>query len=79
MFGLAKKAGKDLGIEIGAVHKGGASDMNRLTAFNPNIACIDYLGPVGNGEHTKNEFLYLNTFDPSVDLSIKLIENILYN
>jgi glutamate carboxypeptidase len=79
LFSLAKKAGEELGIEIGAVHKGGASDMNRLTAFNPNIACLDYLGPLGNGEHTKNEFLYLSTFDPSVKLTINLIEKIFNN
>ncbi len=77
LFKLAVEAGDELGIKIGAVHKGGASDMNRITAFNPDIACLDYLGPVGGGEHTKDEFLYLETFDPCVKLSVKIIQKIL--
>ena len=76
LFKMAKEAGNEIGIEIGTVHKGGASDMNRITAFNPNIACLDYLGPSGCGEHTQNEFLYLDSFDPCVELSVKLIEKL---
>lgn len=79
LFKLARQVGKEIGLEIDSVHKGGASDMNRLTSFNPEIACLDYLGPSGGGEHTKDEFLYLNTFDPCVRLSVKLIEKILQN
>ena len=79
LFNLAKVAGEEIGLKIGSVHKGGASDMNRLTSFNPNIACLDYLGPSGGGEHTKDEYLYLNTFDPCLKLSVKLIEKILNN
>ncbi|HRO65099.1 MAG TPA: M20/M25/M40 family metallo-hydrolase [Candidatus Dojkabacteria bacterium] len=79
LFKLARQVGKEIGLEIDSVHKGGASDMNRLTSFNPEISCLDYLGPPGGGEHTKDEFLYLNTFDPCVRLSVKLIEKILQN
>ena len=76
LFELAKRAGEEIGINIGAVHKGGASDMNRLISFNPKIAALDYLGPTGGGEHTPNEFLYLDSFDPCVKLSTKLIGKI---
>ena len=77
LFNVAERVWEDIGLEIGSVHKGGASDMNRLTAFNPNIATIDYLGPSGGGEHTINEFLFLETFDPCVKLSTELIKKIL--
>jgi glutamate carboxypeptidase len=76
LFEMAKEAGKELGIKIGAVHKGGASDMNRMISFNPEMAALDYLGPCGGGEHTPNEFLYLETFNPCVKLSTRLIEKI---
>lgn len=79
LFNLADKVGKGLGIKMVKVHKGGASDMNRISSFNPNIACLDYLGPSGSGEHTKGEFLYLETFNPCVNISVKLIEKILNN
>lgn len=76
LFELAKEVGEDTGIKIGYVHKGGASDMNRLTAFNTQMAALDYLGPSGGGEHTRNEFLFLDSFDPSVELSVGLIKKI---
>lgn len=76
LFDLAKKAGNKINIKVGFVHKGGASDMNRITSFNPNIGAIDYLGPIGGGEHTKNEFLFLHSFSPSLDLSIGLVREI---
>ena len=79
LFKLARQVGEEIGLEIDSVHKGGASDMNRLSSFNPEISCIDYLGPSGGGEHTKDEFLYLDTFDSCVRLSVKLIEKILQN
>ncbi len=76
LFGLAKNVGDEINIDVGFVHKGGASDMNRLTAFNTEIAVLDFLGPTGGGEHTKNEFLFLDSFDPSLELSIGLIKKI---
>lgn len=79
LFELAQKVGKELDIEVGFVHKGGASDMNRITSFKPEIAALDYLGPSGGGEHTKNEFLFLDSFDPSLELSVGLIREIQKN
>jgi len=76
LFSLAQEAGKAIGIQVDSIHRGGASDMNRLISFNPHMAAIDFLGPSGGGEHTVNEFLFLNTFDPSVLLAIRLIEKI---
>jgi len=76
LYSLAKDVGKEIGMNIGFVHKGGASDMNRLTAFNTKMAALDYLGPGGGGEHTKDEFLFLDTFDPSLKLSIALISKL---
>lgn len=77
LFELAKIAGNKIGIQIGIEDKSGASDMNRLVGFNPMMASIDYLGPSGGGEHSSGEFLYLNSFDPCVKLSVELISSIL--
>lgn len=73
---LAKLAGERIGIKIGFVHRGGASDMNRLVGLNPNIASLDYLGPMGGGEHSKGEFLFINSFVPSLKLSLELIKEL---
>lgn len=77
LFELAKIAGNKIGIQVGIEDKSGASDMNRLVGFNSKMASIDYLGPSGGGEHSSGEFLYLNSFDPCVKLSVELISSIL--
>lgn len=76
LFRLAKKAGVKIGLEIIKETRSGASDMNRFAYFDKSTAMIDFLGPSGGGEHTKNEFLYLESFDPSLNLSAGLIKEI---
>lgn len=73
LFEIAQQAGNRAGVEVFEESKSGASDMNRLVGFNPQMASIDYLGPSGGGEHTSLEFLYLDSFEPSVKLSIELL------
>lgn len=77
LFELTKNVGNNIGIQIGIEEKSGASDMNRLVGFNPKMASIDYLGPSGGGEHSSGEFLYLNSFEPCVKLSVELIGSLL--
>lgn len=76
LFKLAKKAGDKIGMKILKETRSGASDMNRLAYFDNTSAMIDFLGPSGGGEHTKNEFLYLDSFEPSLKLTVELIKQI---
>jgi glutamate carboxypeptidase len=57
LFQLARKLGGELGLEIGEIASGGASDGNLTSPFT---ATLDGLGAVGDGAHAEHEFIYLD-------------------
>lgn len=68
---------KPLDITVNAERRSGWSDACNFYAFNPPISILDGLGPKGHGEHTKNEFIYLDSIQPAVQLSLVAIETAL--
>lgn len=71
-----KAIGGKLGIIINTEKRGGGSDASVLYAYNPDLFVLDGFGPKGEGEHTDNEFVYLDTIPTAVELSVGVIREI---
>ena len=72
IFNLIVKTGKELGQKIIEEERGGLSDGNWLSYVG--IPTIDGLGPLGDGDFTRNEFIFKQTlFD-----RIELVSNLLW-
>lgn len=76
-FELAQASGHKLGFTISPEFRGGGSDANRFIYHNPQLAVLDNLGPTGEGDHTEEEFVYLDSLLPSIRLSIGIIKSLL--
>lgn len=76
-FTLAQKAGTEIGISIVREKRGGWCDACNFFSYNPNLKILDGFGPKGEGEHSDTEFVYLNTIEPSIQLSTAVIKKIL--
>jgi glutamate carboxypeptidase len=74
---IAKRAATKVGIEIGSEQRGGWSDACNLFYYNNNLHILDGFGPKGEGEHTKNEFVYIDSIEPAVELSHSVISLLL--
>ncbi|MGM0602581.1 MAG: M20 family metallopeptidase [Bacillota bacterium] len=59
MYQAYKKAGKELGLDIGAVSTGGASDGNFVSAME--VPTLDALGAVGGNAHNDEEYIVLSS------------------
>lgn len=76
-FAQAKAAATKLGVELSEEFRGGGSDANRLCPHNENMAVLDNFGPAGGGEHTTDEFLYLNTLEPNIEFTQAVVHELL--
>jgi glutamate carboxypeptidase len=68
-----EKVGPKLGVKVEPEHRGGGSDMSRFFYYNRDLAMLDNLGPIGSGEHTVNEFVYLDSLEPNIKFATTLI------
>ncbi len=59
MYQAYKKAGEELGLKIGAVSTGGASDGNFVSAMG--VPTLDALGAVGGNAHNDEEYIVLSS------------------
>lgn len=73
LFELLNKAGDRIGMEMIEEYCGGGSDGNYTSSIG--TPTIDSLGPEGDGEHTEDEVLYIDTLIPRTKLfALFLIE-----
>jgi acetylornithine deacetylase/succinyl-diaminopimelate desuccinylase-like protein len=78
LLGFAQEhVGAELGVTVKPEHRGGGSDMSRFFYYKPDLAMLDNLGPIGSGEHTFSEFVYLDSLEPNIKFSTALISSIL--
>lgn len=73
---LMNKKGEELGLDVKWAKTGGGSDANFI-AFE-GCTVIDGAGPAGDGAHSNNEILQIETIQPRIQLlleSIREIEN----
>lgn len=66
LFELLQKAGDKIGLSVTEEYCGGASDGNYTSSIG--TPTIDSLGPEGDGEHTEDEVLYIDTLIPRTKL-----------
>lgn len=73
---LAIKVASEIGLDIKIEKRGGWSDACNYYKYNPNLKVLDGLGPQGGGEHTKNEFVYLDSINVMQRFSNRIIQKI---
>ncbi|MCA9379172.1 M20/M25/M40 family metallo-hydrolase [Candidatus Dojkabacteria bacterium] len=71
-----KSIGSRLGINVNTEKRGGGSDASLLYAYNPGLFVLDGFGPKGDGEHTDNEFVYLDTIPTATLLCVGVIREL---
>jgi len=64
---VVKRCGKELGLELDFRPTGGTCDGNRLAAAG--LPCVDSLGARGDGIHSPDEFLYLDSLTERAKLT----------
>lgn len=74
-FALVQEAAPDFKIQ--SERRGGWSDGCNMYAFNPKLKVLDGFGPKGGGEHTRDEFVYIESIWASVELSRQVIQHLL--
>lgn len=74
VMGWMEEAGTALGMEVRWVKTGGGSDGNFI-AFE-GCTVIDGTGPAGDGAHSQNEILQLDTVEPRLELLFETIKRI---
>lgn len=70
------KIGKELGLDINKKRRTSGSEANWISDANPNCAILDGFGVVGEGDHTNHEYFFMESFDHSVKLASRVIEEV---
>jgi glutamate carboxypeptidase len=74
LFGLAQEIGKEMGITLQEGSTGGASDGNFTAALG--IPTLDGLGPIGQGAHSLDEFIEVESLAERAGLIAELIRRV---
>ncbi|OLT16220.1 peptidase M20 [Serinicoccus sp. CUA-874] len=74
LVGLARAAGADLGVEVGEVAVGGASDANFIAALG--LPVLDGLGGIGAGPHARHEHVLVSGVPRQTALLAGIIEQL---
>lgn len=69
-----QKITEENGITFKHGKRGGLSDANLLTGFG--VLCIDGLGPTGDGDHSTDEYMEIDSVIPYYNLSMLLIKDL---
>lgn len=70
---LCKKAADSMRLELVVEERAGGSEASLFQHFNPEAKVLDGFGVRGDGQHTKNEFV----FKESIFSSIEYVSNVL--
>lgn len=68
------KIGRNLGLDIIPEFRSSGSEANWISEANPDAVILDGFGVVGAGDHSSQEFFLMDSFQDSIDLTIKTIE-----
>ena len=72
LFRIARRLGRELGLEVGESMTGGGSDGNFTAALG--IPTLDGLGAVGEGAHAAHENILINRIADRTALLAKLVQ-----
>lgn len=68
--------GQELELDITLQDRSSGSEANSIATYNPNCTVLDGFGVVGAGDHSEEEFFFLSSFEPGVNLALRTIEHI---
>ncbi len=68
---------KEMGIELIDEHRSGGSEGNYFEEGNPDSIIIDGMGIRGDGQHTKNEYLLIDSIEQTNKFLFKIIEKLI--
>ncbi|PWI13103.1 hypothetical protein DI272_02340 [Streptomyces sp. Act143] len=71
MLGLARRAGRSMGVTLDATTTGGVGDANLIAGTG--VPTLDGLGPVGGADHTPQEWLDITSVPQRVALLAALV------
>lgn len=74
---VVQKVANKLNLKLHLEKRGGGSDANNISEYVP--AVIDGMGVQGDREHSPDEFIYLDSIQPGIDLSYGVINELLKN
>lgn len=74
---LVIEEGEKIGLNIQKQVRSGTSNANFISAANIECSILDGFGVAGGGDHSRNEFFFIESFQQSVDLSTNVIIRIL--
>jgi glutamate carboxypeptidase len=74
LYRAARKAARELGVEIGESLTGGGSDGNFTAAMG--VPTLDGLGGVGEGAHAANESVLVERIPDRIALLAKLLASV---
>lgn len=76
-FELCQQVGSLANIEVVPEKRGGGSEASLIKYFNPRCAVLDGFGLRGEGQHTKEEFIYKYSLDQTIDFAENVILRIM--
>ena len=68
---VAKVVCDELGMTFETEQRGGLSDANHISACG--CGTLDGMGPTGDGDHTENEYLEIDTIEPNLRFAYHLL------
>lgn len=74
VLGLVRRAGQDLGVEVGTRAVGGASDGNFVAALG--LPVVDGLGGIGAGPHARHEHVLVSGIARQTALMAGIVEQL---
>lgn len=77
LYNSFKQVGAEMGIALGSFGSGGGSDANFTTARG--IPTIDGVGPIGGGNHSEGEYLYLPSLGQRIELLVRFFKSDVIN
>lgn len=76
-FEELKKIAGELGLSLLKEHRSGGSEGNYFEEGNPSAVIIDGMGIRGDGQHTKNEYLLIDSIEQTNKFLFEIIEKLL--
>jgi glutamate carboxypeptidase len=74
LFDLARRLGREIGLDLQETATGGASDGNLTAALG--VPTLDGLGACGDGAHTDHEYVTIADLAPRTALLASLLLHI---
>jgi acetylornithine deacetylase/succinyl-diaminopimelate desuccinylase-like protein len=69
--------GEKLGLKIRKQKRSSGSEANWISTANPDCIVLDGFGVIGGGDHSTEEYFFIDTLQHSIDLGSETVKHIL--